>query len=744
MTEVRNHLSRSRSVTLVGIGGVGKSRVARKAASQVRRDFADGVWLVALGEVSDTGLLVETVAATLGLHDISTRPLPEVLVRYLSSREILLVLDDCEQIVAAVAELTETLLLSCPRVRTIVTGREPLRIAGESIVQVMPLRSPDPDHRPSLQGLPRFDAVTLFAERAAAAAPGFVLTEDNKVAVSRICAGLDGVPLAIELAAARIRTLSPDQILARLTGRYELLTGAFRTAPSRQRSLKLCLDWSYDLCSRTERRAWADLSVFAGSCELDAVEQVCAVGSDQAEVVDVLSGLVDKSILIREQSGPVVRFRMLGILRDYGRSKLRETGEYQELRRRHRAWYRRLALDAEADWISGRQAGWIARLEREQPNLREALEGALSEDTEEAASAGLQTAAALWEFWLFRGLYGDGRTWIERTLAHYGLRSTPDRVKALRVGIQLAATRGDFRSAATLLQEGRALVENDPTPMARAQMNHAAGALALATGEPARAASLLQAAVEVYGADRTGHLYIHALNLLGWTYELCGDTTKALEHQRNLLVTTEKCGEIFYRSLALRGMGVAEWRRGDTDRAQELTEESLRIDRSLHSSMVMAFGLEALAWIAGARDEAERAAVLLGAAHHLWPVRNSLGSVFSTLSRFHEECEESARRALGTAGFERAFERGRTMKDAVARAYALGEQSTGAASATLTRREREVAALVARGLSNKQIATELVISPRTAQGHVEHILTKLGFTSRAQIAAWIVDETNQS
>ncbi|WP_063036283.1 protein kinase domain-containing protein [Nocardia grenadensis] len=748
LAELKSHLARSRSVTLVGTGGVGKTRVALKAASQVQRDFADGVWLVDLAAVTEAGLLVDTVAATIGVRDDSTRPLLETLLNYLYSRETLLVLDNCEHLVEAVAELTETLLVSCPGVRTIVTSREPLKIAGEVTQAVMPLQIPEPDHQPSLKGLPRYDALTLFAERAAAVVPGFEINQDNMAAVTSICVRLDGVPLAIELAAARMRTLSPEQILDRLTDRYELLTGgAFRTAPARQRSLELCLDWSYDLCSPAEQRAWAHLSVFAGSCGLDAVEQVCSVDSAPAEILDVLAGLVDKSILIREQSGSVVRFRMLEILRDYGRSKLRESGEYEELRRRHRAWYERLALDAEAGWIGLAQPGWIARLDREHPNLREALESALSEDTEEAASAGLQTASALWEFWVFRGFYGEGRSWIERVLAHPGARSIPDRVKALRVAIDLAAAQGDFRSAATLLQEGRVLAEREPTPMLQAQMNHAAAGLALLSGDPVRAAPLLDAAIDVYRANITGHLHIHALTMLGLTYEMRGETEKAIEHQQRLIDITEGCGEMLYRALALRSLGVAEWCRGNVDRGQELMEEALRVDRPLNSHLVLTFCLEALSWIACQRHEAERAAVLMGAARHLWPA-GSRGRVFDTLSHFHEECAQSARKTLGDNKFDAAFERGRRMSAATARAYALREQATGTTAgpdrtARLTKRERQVAALVARGLSNRQIATELVVSPRTAQGHVENILTKLGFTSRAQIAAWIVDESNQ-
>ncbi|MEV0111166.1 protein kinase [Nocardia sp. NPDC050799] len=745
LTEIKNQLSRSRSVTLVGAGGVGKTRLALKAAAQVQSDFADGVWLIDLAPLSDAGLLVETVAATVGVRDASTRPLLETLIQYLGSRETLLVLDNAEQIVEAVAELTEALLASCPGLRTIITSREPLKILGEAVQPVMPLTVPDPDHQPSLKGLPRFDAVTLFAQRAAAVVPGFELTEDNMVAVIGICTRLDGVPLAIELAAARMRVLSPEQILDRLTDRYELLTGAFRTAPSRQQSLKLCLDWSYDLCSPIEQRAWAHLSVFAGSCELDAIEQICAVDWAPAGTIDVLAGLVDKSILIREQSGHVVRFRMLQTLRDYGRTKLRESGELQQLRRRHRDWYRRLAIDAEAGWIGSAQPGWIARLEREHPNLREALESSLSEDTEEAAEAGLQTATALWEFWVFRGFYGEGRSWIQRVLALPAARSTPNRVKALRVAIDLVTAQGDLPAAATLLKQGLALVDRDRTPMLQALMNHAAGGMALLSGDPSRAAPLLDAAIEVYRSDLTGHLHIHALTVLGLVYELRGETEKAIEHQQRLIAITEGCGEILYRTLALRSLGVAEWRRGNIDRAQELIEEALRVDRPLNSYLVVTFCLEALSWIADYRHEANRAAVLMGAARHLWPAGGGGRSrVFDTLSHFHEECERSVRNTLGDDRFSAAYERGREMSASAARAYALREQPTGTTTDVprLTKRERQVAALVAQGLTNKQIATKLVVSPRTAQGHVENILTKMGFTSRAQIAAWIVDDIN--
>ncbi|MFI7664359.1 protein kinase [Nocardia sp. NPDC049526] len=745
VSELKNLLSSARLVTLTGTGGVGKTRLALRAASSARRGFADGVWSIELAEVSDPALLVDVVAATLGVRNESASPLLEVLIGFLNSRETLLVVDNCEQIVEAVAKLTETLLRTCPELRILATSREPLNIAGEAVLRVAPLTVPDPDREPTLGGLPRFDAVTLFADRAAAAVPGFELDEDNKAAVTGICAHLDGLPLAIELAAARMRTMSPQQILDRLTDRYALLTRGSRTAPPRQQTLQWCIDWSYGLCTQTEQRLWARLSVFAGSCELDAVEQVCGTDLAPDMPIDVLSSLVDKSILVREETDTIVRFRMLETVRDYGREKLRESGEDTELRRRHRDWYQQLALDAEAEWISDRQLYWITRLERELPNLREALEFCLSEDTPEAAEAGLRTTAALYDFWGLCGLFSEGRSWINRVLAHPGVQPIPDRVKALCVGCRLAAPQGDFQSAAALLDQGRVLAEQAPDRALQAQIAFAGGVLALASGETANVSSSLEHVVEMLSSDRTGALYIGTLTILGWAYELSGDTTRATEHFRRVFSITEARGELLYRSAALRGLGVAAWQQGERDKAQQLLEEALRVNRRPNSPVLSAFSFEALAWTAADQGDAHRAAVLLGAAQGIWLVGSRVGAVFPEMSRFHEECERIARRTLGTRGFDAAFRQGQALGMGAAIAYAVGEQRAdpAPASAKLTKRERQVADVVAQGLSNKQIAAKLVISQRTVEGHVEHILTKLGFTSRTQIAAWIVAETKR-
>lgn len=747
MAEIKSLLSSSRLVTLTGLGGVGKTRLALRAAAQARRDFGDGVWLVELAEVSGASLLVEVVASTLGVGNESARPMLEVLAEFLGSREVLLVLDNCEQVVDAVAHMTETLLQTCPGLRVLVTSREPLNIAGEAVMRVQPLTVPNPDRQPTLLGMPRFDSVALFAERAATVVPEFEVNEDNKAAVTRICTRLDGLPLAIELAAARMGAMSPEQILQRLDDRYSLLTRGSRTAPTRQQTLRWSIDWSYELCTPAEQRLWARLSVFAGGFELDAVEQLCGVDLSPRSVVDVLTCLVDKSILAREDAQGVVRFRMLETVRDYGWDKLRHSGEDTKLRRRHRDWCQRLALDAEAEWVSGKQLDWIARLDREQPNLREALEFCLSEDTEDAAEAGLRIAAALYEYWIFRLFVGEGRSWIDRVLARPKARSESNRVKALCVGSQLAATQGDHQTAAVLLQQAQQLVGRAPSPTLQAQIAHAAGFIALASGKAAEASSCTESAMEILGPTHAGRLYTSALALCGWAFIMQGEITRAGECYRRILAVTEARGDPpLHRSTALRGLGAVTWLQGDVDAARRLLEQALRANRRTNSPLLAAFCLDALAWTVAAQGKAERAAVLMGAAEELWPAGTD---VRRTYARFQDECEQTARRALGGHAFEKAIRRGQAMNSEAAVAYALGEQLTGAGpasgpAATLTKRERQVADLIAQGLSNKQIAARLVISLRTAQGHVEHILTKLAFTSRAQIAAFIVAEAEHS
>ncbi|MFE7422842.1 protein kinase [Rhodococcus sp. NPDC057529] len=744
LTEARNLLAGSRLVTLTGIGGVGKTRLAMRIAAAVQREYADGVRLVELGELRDASSLVDAAAAAVGLRDHSARPLSEVLIEFLSPREVLLILDNCEHLVDSVAELVGHVLRVCPQVRVLATSREPLGIGGEAVLRVPPLTVPGPDQQPTMRGLPTYDAVTLFAERAAAAVPGFALTEENAAAVVGICHRLDGLPLPIELAAARLRAMSPQQILERLTDRYTLLTRGSRGAPSRQQTLRLSVDWSFELCTAGEQLVWGRVSVFAGSFELDAAEQVCGAGLDPDELLDTLTSLVEKSILIREEYGSGVRFRMLETLREYGYEKLEQTGEALSLRRRHRDWYGGLALDAEAEWISVRQVEWITRLKREQPNLREALEFGVDDDP----TTGLRTAASLHWFWASQGLYSEGRRWLTLLLTRQSGRPTVDWAKGLYCASVMANVQGDLQAGAALVAEGRALLAHISDPMMSALMTNADGMLALYSGDPARASSHLETALAEFTERGERTLETSALYLLGLAYGLSGRTERAIECLERVLAITERYGEKMYRSHALWALGIALWQKGNADRSVRLLEESLELTRQVRSPRVVSACLAALAWISFDRHDALRASVLMGAADGLARAIGSSAVIHSSLMVFQNEYVENSRKELGDKAFQSARRKGEQLGFDAAIAYALHEQQSGTpardtgTSTRLTKRERQVADLIAEGLTNQAIADRLVISPRTAQGHVEHILAKLGFTSRTQVAAWVVEQAH--
>ncbi|MBV6757900.1 protein kinase domain-containing protein [Rhodococcus opacus] len=746
LTEARSLLASSRLLTLTGIGGVGKTRLAIRVATAMQREFADGAWLVELGEVRDPSLVIDVVATALGLRDQTARSLREVLLDFLSSRELLLILDNCEQVVDAVADLATTLLQQSPGLRVLATSREPLTIGGEVTLRVPPLTVPDPDREPSLQGLPRYDAVSLFTERATAAVPAFALTETNKTAVTRICRRLDGLPLPIELAAARLRAMSPEQILQRLSDRYALLTRGSRGAPSRQQTLRLCLDWSYELCTTREQRAWEQLSVFAGSFELDAAEQVCGEGADAPDLLDAVASLVDKSILTREDQGVTVRYRLLETLRDYGREKAQQTGNYSDLRRRHRDWYRQLARTAEAEFIGPRQIEWLARFNREQSNLRDAMEFCLAEgDVEE----GLQIATAACLHWGTRGLLSETRRWLDRFLSSPNLPPTIVTAKALYADCLIAEQQRDHQQGAALVEQAHALADRVPDPVVHAVVDHADGIFGLFNGDLVRACSGFERALTVLReAKRELVIHVEALTLLGLTYELLDDDPRrAVECYEEALSITDRQGESVYRAYVLWVMAVAQWRQGERRRATELLEEGLRLSRLVDDPVNCANGLEALAWIAGGTDP-KRAAILMGAAEAIGHAVGSTSVFVPDLLVHHDECERSVRRMLTEKDYQDAQHQGRKMDLDAAVSYALGErpqkESTPSGSVKLTKRERQVAELIAEGLTNKAIAARLVISQRTAQGHVEHILTKLGFNSRAQVAAWVVEERQSS
>ena len=764
MAGVRRLLAESRLVTLTGIGGVGKTRLALRAAAGLRRAFRDGVWLVQLDQLRDEALVAQAVTGALGLKDRAGYSPAAALAAYLADRQLLLVLDNCEHLVDAVAKLADQLLRAAPGLRVLATSRESLNIAGETVLPVPPLAAPDLAQQLALAKLARFPAVALFAERAAQVVPGFAVTGANLVAVAGICRRLEGLPLAIELAAARLRVLSPEQIEARLSDRLGLLTRGSRANPGRQQTLRGSIEWSAELCCEPERLLWARLSVFAGGFELDAVEGVCTDDRLAAgEVLELLAALADKSVLIAEHGRDVVRYRLSETLREFGQERLQESGEYAALRRRHRDWHEQLAARADTGWLSPQTADWAARLFREHANVRAAQEFCQSEPGE--AEAGLRIARHVWPYYYWNaGHVNEGRYRLGQLLAR-ARAPTVSRAQGLLLAGFLAAQGGDRGAAASLLAEGTGLAGQLNDPATSAFTAYCTGAVCLFAGDLHQAVARFEEglaalpATAAHGSQRA--LLLISLAVAGG---LAGDEEGVVARQWELAALTEAGGEFIRRVYSARWMwalGLAAWRRGDLDRAAELQQESLRLRADLNDRMDNAHCVEALAWIAASGRRYERAAVLLGAAASLWQSMGTTLDGYGHLAGFQRDCERQARQALGQQAFQAAYHRGLElpMEDAIA--YALQQPDkppkwrpdkppdvrpapTVPAEAPLTPRELQVARLLAGGSSNKEIAGRLVISQRTAEGHVERILAKLGFTSRAQVAAWVASQSDDN
>ncbi|MDF3307372.1 LuxR C-terminal-related transcriptional regulator [Rhodococcus sp. T2V] len=741
--DTRQLLSGSRLVTLIGAGGVGKTRLALRVADISRRTYDDGVWLVELGELHDGDLLAQTVSGALGLQDHSVRPPMAVLTEQLADSRILLVLDNCEHLVDAVAAFAHAVLRICPGVHILATSRESLDIRGEVVVRVPPLSLPELTRSTStLREISRYDAVILFEQRAGTAVPGFALTDSNIGAVAEICRRLEGLPLPIELAAARLRAMSVEQIVERLGDRLRLLTLGGRGTPSRQQTLRVCIDWSYDLCSSQEQWLWARLAVFAGGFELDAAEGVLATDPPE-ELIDLLTSLVDKSVLIREEVGPVVRYRLLDTIREYGREKLHESGGSADLRKRHRDWYEQLVLRAKAEWIGPRQVEWIARLDREQPNLRDAMEYCLSEDA--GAEAGMRIVTALYQFWFVRRLFSEGRHWLDRALASQESQHPFDRIEALCTSSTMAALQGDVDAGTVSADQARLLAARVGDPDLEALVVFAEGCLAVSRGELQQGITSLEKAIGVFRAGRNLIQLVPALVWLALAFEMNGDIQRGTASYEELIALTESRGEKIWRAMALCDYGFTLWQHGERSRGTALLEDGLRLSRMVGSQLSYAWALEQFAWT-DVEQRPERSAVLLGAADVLFKAIGGRAPALTNLATLHEKSRQHARTSLGDRAFEAAMQRGAALSVDEAVAYALGEQprtevpATSNATLGLTRREQQVAELVAEGLSNRAIAERLVISQRTVEGHVEHSLVKLGFTSRTQLAAWVHEQ----
>jgi non-specific serine/threonine protein kinase len=764
--EVKRLLAMTRLLTLTGVGGSGKTRLALKVASDLAGAYPDGAWLVELAALSEGELVPQAVAKALGVREQPGRPLTESLGDALRGRRMLLVVDNCEHLIEAAVRLVDALLDSCPGLRVLATSRETLNAAGEVAWVVPSLTVPDSGQASMAEKLGGYESVRLFIERARGRDPSFVLTPRNGPAVAQVCRRLEGIPLAIELAAARIGVLPVERIAERLDDSLRLLTAGGRTALPRHRTLRATLEWSHELLGEAERKLFRRLSVFAGGSTLEAAEAVGAGdGIEHHDVLDLLPRLVDKSLVVAEAS----RYRMLEPLRQYGQERLEESGEAQRVRERHAEYYLALAegvdaREADRELNAARPVAWLERMESEHANLRTALSWSLdmadAPDGGRAAQLGLRLAVALWWFWHTHDYLSEGRRYLERALCG---SSDPTmsgwRARALDAAAGLALYQADYGASKALMEEALALYRELGDREGIAAGLTDLGLVAV-LGErddiplPAVLAELGELKPELKNRNTLAYL----LMLEGLIALSRGDPEHSVALHEQSLELFREIGNTQGVITCLGHLGLLALIRGDYESAPTLLRESLRLAWELDYKQSVQHCLYTLACVTACREQPVRAARLWGAVEsmeedygaHLTPIILSLTNYEGHLSR--------GRSQLGEEGFAVAWAGGKAMSLGEAIEYALSneqewepptpapEQQPQPEERTdrLTRREREVALLVARGLTNRQIASDLSVSRSTANNHVARILRKLGLRSRAQIAAWVTERRSPS
>jgi non-specific serine/threonine protein kinase len=736
LAEVRRLLKDTRLLTLTGAGGCGKTRLALAAADELVETFEDGVWLMDLAPLAEPSLVPQVVASTLGLREQPGRSLTVALSDYLASKKVLLVLDNCEHVIEACAELAELLLRSCPELWVLATSREALGFAGEVAWPVPSLSLPDFRRMPNIESLSRYESARLFVERTEAVKPTFALTEQNAPSVARICYRLDGIPLALELAAARTKVLSVEEISERLDDCFGLLTTGNRTALPRHRTLHATMDWSHDLLDREERLLFRRLSVFAGGFTLEAAESVCA-GDDfeRNEVLDLLSHLVDKSLVIMRVNTTGTRYRLLETVRQYGRERLDESED--EVEQRHAGFFVGFAEEAEGKLSGSDQTRWLTLLQSEHDNLRAALSWSLGEKRN--IGLGVQLSAALWPFWFARGYLSEGRRWLEIAVSQSGRASPRVRAKALNGAGWLATFQDEYGAAKIMIEEGLALYrelgDKEGIASSIAYLGFVA-VLGQRTDVPL--ASLLEEATRLKPDLRDRRTVANLLVLEGLIALGRGDLEQAVALNEEGLALFREVSDVLGVVACLTNIGLMMLAQDHYERSATMLREGLRLAWGLDHKLYIQYSIIGLAGVAASQGLPDRAARLWGAAEGMSETYGMrLARAVRTLIDYEGRLA-AARSRLDDAAWSAAWEEGRGMGSERSIEYALEQETVPdpaapvAYPAGLSAREVEVLRLVATGLTNAQVAEKLFLSSRTVEWYLSAIYRKVGLHSRAE------------
>jgi predicted ATPase/transcriptional regulator with XRE-family HTH domain/DNA-binding CsgD family transcriptional regulator len=728
--------ARAGLLTLTGPGGTGKTRLGLEAADAMRDHYADGVCFVELAPISDPRLVASTIAQALGVPDSGLPPL-ERLKRYLRDRHLLLILDNFEQLLGAAIEVGE-LVDVCTQLQVMVTSRAPLRLLAEQELAIPPLALPDAGSR-AIVALEQCESVRLFVDRARAVKADFELTETNASAVVDICRRLDGLPLAIELAAARTRLLDPPAMLARLERRLPLLTGGARDAPRRQQTLRNAIAWSYDLLETKEQLVFRLLSVFVGGTSLDAARAVCApvLADDAGEMIDLVDSLVAKNLL-RTVAAPAgeVRVDMFETIREFGLEQLASSGELEPARRRHAAYFLALAHAAEPGLAGSAARAWLDRLDIEHDNLRAALEWCLSESAPGGEMA-QEMAGVLTRFWWLAGNFGEGRRWLARALAATPAASQA-RVRALHGAGWLAHFQRDAASARTLLEESLALAEQRQDRWWQAWVLHALGRVAYFEYDAVAARDFGERSLSIAEQLGDSWLIAWAVHLLGLAAYIADDYPMAQAYYDRSLAIRRELGHLDGIVILLYLKGIVSERSGDVRAALALYREALQVGRELNSAWLLSSVLAHFVSVA-AQHNPERAARIVGAVTLMSESAHTV-PIPITEVLFNNGVQE-ARQKLGESAFTAAWAEGRVMSlDAVvteALAVELGPPAHYPAG--LTAAEIKVLRRLASGCTTRQIADDLVVAVTTVDRHLTHIYQKIGRRGRAAATAFAVE-----